>query len=39
MEPFEAMGKKVGNMAASLPKYAPLPIPGGSIRGAEKTVE
>ena len=25
-------------MAASLPKYAPLPIPGGSLAGASKAV-
>lgn len=34
VKPFEDMGNKVGSMAASLPKYAPLPLPGGSIAGA-----
>lgn len=38
MEPFDAMGKKVGWLAASIPKYTPLPIPGGSIAGANKAV-
>ena len=37
-EPFEALGKKVGGMAASLPKYAPI-LPGGmSVNSATKAV-
>jgi hypothetical protein len=39
-EPFEKIGKQVGGLAASLPKYAPV-LPssmGGSLAGAEKMV-
>jgi hypothetical protein len=36
--PFEDLGKKVWGMAASAPKYMPLPIPGGSIAGATKWI-
>jgi len=39
VQPFEDLGKKVGNMAASAPKYMPLPIPGGSIHGAWRAVD
>lgn len=38
VQPFEDLGKKIGWMAASIPKYTPLPIPGGSIYGAQKAV-
>jgi hypothetical protein len=38
LEPFEKIGSQVGNLAKSLPKYTPLPIPGGSISGATKAV-
>ena len=38
VEPFEKIGKQVGSLASSLPKYTPLPIPGGSIAGASKAV-
>jgi hypothetical protein len=38
VQPFEEIGKKVGSLAASLPKYTPLPIPGGSMAGASKAV-
>jgi hypothetical protein len=37
--PFEDLGKKVWGMAASAPKYMPLPIPGGSIAGATKWID
>ncbi len=39
IEPFEAMGKKIGDLGMSLPKYTPLPIPGGSIAGMNKVVD
>lgn len=39
IEPFEKIGSQVGNLAKSLPKYTPLPIPGGSISGAAKAVD
>ena len=39
VKPFEDMGKKIGGLAASLPKYTPLPLPGGSVAGIQKTVE
>lgn len=39
VKPFEDMGKKIGGLAASLPKYTPLPLPGGSLSGMQKTVE
>lgn len=32
VKPFEEIGKKI----ASLPKYAPLPIPGGSLHGLQQ---
>lgn len=38
VKPFEDMGNKVWSFAASLPKYAPLPIPGGSLAGANKAI-
>ena len=39
VQPFEDMGKKIGGLAMSLPKYAPI-LPGGiSISGANKLVE
>jgi hypothetical protein len=38
IEPFEKIGSQVGNLAKSLPKYTPLPIPGGSLSGAAKVV-
>ena len=28
VEPFEQMGKNIGKLGMSLPKYAPLPLPG-----------
>lgn len=40
-QPFEDMGKKIGSLAMSMPKYAPI-LPasmGGSISGMSKTVE
>lgn len=36
VQPFEDLGKSIGKIGASLPKYMPLPIPGGSIAGAQK---
>ena len=39
IEPFENMGKKVWELWASLPKYTPLPIPGGSVAGMQRTVD
>jgi hypothetical protein len=39
LKPFEDMGNQVGNLAKSLPKYTPLPIPGGSLSGLWKTAE
>ncbi len=36
IEPFEKIGSQVGNLAKSLPKYTPLPIPGGSLAGAQR---
>lgn len=37
-KPFEELGNKVWSMAASAPKYMPLPIPGGSIAWASKWI-
>jgi hypothetical protein len=38
-EPFEAMGNKLGSMAMTLPKYAPI-LPGGlSVSGAGKAID
>jgi len=34
VQPFEDLGKKVGNMAASAPKYMPIPGTGISVAGA-----
>lgn len=39
VDPFEKIGQQVGSMAKSLPKYTPLPIPGGSIAGMGKVAE
>jgi len=38
IDPFEKLGKSIWDIWASLPKYAPLPIPGGSLAGATKGV-
>lgn len=38
-QPFEEMGNKIGGLAKSLPKYAPLPLPGGSIAGMGKVAD
>lgn len=32
------MGEKIGKMAMDMPKYTPLPIPGGSLAGANKAI-
>lgn len=37
VDPFEKMGKNIGDLGMKLPKYMPLPIPGGSIQGMEKS--
>lgn len=39
VQPFEDMGKKIGALGMSLPKYMPLPVPGGSIAGVGKMVD
>jgi hypothetical protein len=39
IEPFEKIGSQVGNLAKSLPKYTPLPIPGGSVAGLWMTAD
>lgn len=39
VEPFEKIGQQVGGLAKSLPKYTPLPIPGGSISGLNHTMD
>jgi hypothetical protein len=39
IKPFEDMGNKIWELWASLPKYTPLPIPGGSVSGMNKTLE
>lgn len=36
LDPFENFGKEIWKLGTSLPKYAPLPIPGGNIAGATK---
>lgn len=37
IEPFEQMGKKIWDLGMSLPKYTPLPVPGGlSMAGMQK---
>lgn len=36
VEPFEKIGSQVGSLAKSIPKYTPLPLPGGSIHGMQK---
>ncbi len=33
------MGDKIGKMAMDMPKYTPLPIPGGSLAGATRAVD
>lgn len=38
IEPFEAMGKKIGSLGASLPKYAPIPGIGVSMSGANQLI-
>ena len=39
VQPFEEMGKKMGGLAMSLPKYAPI-LPGGiSVSGANKLMD
>jgi hypothetical protein len=38
IDPFEKMGQKIGELGMSLPKYTPLPLPGGSVAGMQKTV-
>lgn len=37
VDPFEKMGKNIADLGMKLPKYTPLPIPGGSIAGMEKS--
>jgi hypothetical protein len=37
--PFEQFGKKIWGAVSGLPKYIPLPIPGGSVAGMQKTVD
>lgn len=37
-EPFEKIGSQVGSLAKSIPKYVPIPLPGGSIAGASRAV-
>lgn len=32
IDPFEKMGQQIGKLGMSLPKYIPLPVPGGSIK-------
>ena len=39
IDPFEKMGQQIGKLGMSLPKYIPLPVPGGSIKWMEKSVE
>ncbi len=39
IKPFEDMGNKIWELWASLPKYTPLPIPGGSVAGMGKAVD
>ncbi len=36
VEPFEKIGSQVGSLAKSIPKYTPLPLPGGSISSMGK---
>jgi hypothetical protein len=38
VEPFEAIGKKVGTLAQSIPKYTPIPGLGMSMSGLEKGI-
>lgn len=38
VQPFENMGKKIGELGMSLPKYTPLPLPGGSVAGMNKAI-
>lgn len=38
VKPFEEIGNKLGGLAKDLPKYTPLPFPGGSIAGMNKTI-
>lgn len=38
LDPFEKIGSSIWGLAKSLPKYTPLPIPGGSLAGASKVV-
>ncbi len=39
IEPFEQMGNKLGSLGASLPKYAPIPGLGVSMKGMEKVTQ
>lgn len=41
VQPFEDMGKKIGALGMSLPKYAPIlpPSMGGSVAGAQRTID
>lgn len=39
IDPFEKMGKKIGDMGMALPKYTPIPGIGLSAKGMEKVVE
>lgn len=39
VEPFEKIGSQVGSLAKSIPKYTPLPLPGGSISGMGKVAD
>lgn len=36
VSPFEEMGKKIGSLAASIPKYTPIPGLGMSMSGLSK---
>ncbi len=38
VSPFEDMGKKIGSLAASIPKYTPIPGLGMSMSGMEKGI-
>ena len=39
IEPFEAMGKKIGELGTKLPQYTPIPGLGLSVKGLEKGVD
>ncbi len=38
VQPFEDMGKKIGGLASSIPKYTPIPGLGMSMSGMEKGI-